>query len=69
MKVPTVNHSECRRMVDEIDEHGTRLSRSQIDFIAGIIDSNQTTFSVEEESRIRRIHDKKVVNGQPESDD
>lgn len=69
MKASKVNHAECLRLVKEIDEQGTRLSRDQINFIAGIIDSKQTEFSEVEESRIEKIYDKKVVNGLPENDD
>lgn len=55
-----VDHSELLELVLEIDDKGTRLNRDEIDFVAGIIDSKQTTFSDEEARRIRRLHHRKV---------
>jgi hypothetical protein len=59
---------ELLDLVKQIDEQGTRLTKTQINFVANVIDSKQVTFSQVEERRIRRIHDQKVVNGEPEYD-
>lgn len=63
-----VDNEEMLRLVGVIDEEGTHLTRSEIDFIAGIIDGKQKTFSDKEAKRINKIHYKRVVNGKPELD-
>jgi len=56
------------KLVKIIDNNGTNLTKSEITFIAGIIDSGQTEFSIAEMLRAVRIHQKRVVNGRPEED-
>jgi flagellar biosynthesis/type III secretory pathway chaperone len=59
---------ELLQLVQVIDEEGTNLTKSEIDFIAGIIDNKQKTFKPGEVTRIKSIHQKRVVEGEPEYD-
>jgi hypothetical protein len=59
---------ELLRLLKEIDEEGTNLTRSQIDFVAELIDGSVSDFDPAQARRIQRLHHKKVVNGRPEYD-
>lgn len=61
-----VDHNEARRLLLDIDENGTRLTKDQIDFVAELIDSSATEFSPRQVERLERIHYRKVTNGKPE---
>jgi hypothetical protein len=71
MKTPPkpVDHKATLALVKQIDNDGTRLTKGQIDFIAGIIDGKQKEFSPKEAARVRRIYERKVVNGKPDDYD
>lgn len=48
-------------LVLEIDEKGRRLTREEIDFVAGLIDSDREgTLTVGEMARIRALHRRRV---------
>lgn len=54
------NHSHTRQLLGEVDELGTKLKRSEIDFVADLIDRNVQEFTPEEEKRIKRLHREKA---------
>jgi flagellar biosynthesis/type III secretory pathway chaperone len=62
------DNRELLQLVSVIDEEGTNLTKSEINFIADIIDEKQKTFNASEAKRIKAIHQKRVVEGEPEYD-
>jgi hypothetical protein len=64
-----VDQQETRRLLLDIDENGTRLTKGQIDFVANLIDRKVKTFTEQEAARISKLHYKKVVNGKPDYDE
>lgn len=62
------DHQLTRQLVDEIDEQGVRLSKSEIDFIAGLIDSHAAEFTPDQARRVRSIHQKRVAESDPDLD-
>lgn len=52
-----------------IDSEGTNLTKSEIDFVADLIDNIITEFTPQESRMISQIHRRRVINGVPEEDD
>jgi hypothetical protein len=64
-----VDQQETRRLLLDIDENGTRLTKDQIDFVAKLIDGNVHEFTEKQAEKILKLHDRKVVNGKPDYDE
>lgn len=67
-KNTNIDHEEIRRLLLDIDENGTRLTRNEIDFVAGLIDGKVVTFTEKQADKLKTLHDRKVVNGQPDDE-
>lgn len=52
----------------DVDVNGTNLSKSEIEFIANLVDGKTEVFTDAMRLRLRDIHDRRVVNGEPEDD-
>ena len=61
-----IDHKDVRRLLLEVDEEGTRLTRKQIDFVADLIDRKVRKFTAKQAAKVRALHHKKVINGKPD---
>lgn len=59
---------EILELLIEVDEHGRRLSRDEIDFVADLIDRDVQKFSIGQISRIKALH-RRCVEPYEGSDD
>lgn len=57
-----------RQLVQEIDDAGIGLSKSEINFIADLIDRDVTEFTQEQTRRVKAIHQKRVNESDPDLD-
>jgi hypothetical protein len=63
-----ISNSRASAILKEIDEEGTNLTRTQIDFVASLIDSKVEEFTITEKRRLLKIFKSRVKNQQPELD-
>jgi hypothetical protein len=66
MSRSNVDNERVLELVKIIDDEGEGLTRSEINFIARIIDHEQTEFDQADADRVDLIYQRRVENASPE---
>lgn len=57
---------KSRKILTEIDETGIGLTKSEINFVAALVDGEKTDLSKSDRLRLYKIHQRRVANATEE---